>query len=81
MKEYVNGKYIDVDDIRITEPPKNEQILALKTELSTYDYIGVKIAMGVATKEKYAEQIAYTEQLREKIRKLEEEIWNEKEDI
>lgn len=74
MKEYVNGKYIDVDDIRITEIPQNEQILALKTELSTYDYIGVKIAMGVATKEEYAEQIAYTEQLREKIRKLEEEI-------
>lgn len=46
----------------------------LKEELGTYDYIGVKIAMGVATVEEYAEQIAYTETLREKIRGLEGEL-------
>ena len=48
-----------------------ERINALKRELETYDYIGVKIAMGVATKEEYAEQIAYTETIREQIRELE----------
>ena len=53
---------------------KWEELEFLKSELSKFDYIGVKIAMGVATKEEYAEQIARTEQLREKIRKLEEII-------
>ena len=43
----------------------------LKQELATYDYIGVKIAEGVATRAEYAEQIAYTEQLRQQIRELE----------
>lgn len=43
----------------------------LKQELATYDYIGVKIAEGVTTREEYAEQIAYTEQLRQQIRELE----------
>ena len=47
------------------------QINSLKEELLKYDYIGVKIAMGVATKKEYAEQIAYTETLREQIRELE----------
>ena len=51
---------------------KTEQIAKLKEELSTYDYIGVKIAMGVATTEEYSEKIAYTETLREKIRELED---------
>lgn len=48
-----------------------QQINSLKEELLKYDYIGVKIAMGVATQEEYAEQIAYTETIREQIRKLE----------
>lgn len=48
-----------------------QQINSLKEELLKYDYIGVKIAMGVATKKEYAEQIAYTEKLREQIRELE----------
>ena len=48
------------------------QINELKDELTTYDYIGTKIAMGVATKEDYAEEIAYTQQLRARIRELEE---------
>lgn len=50
---------------------KEQEISILKDELATYDYIGTKIAMGVATKEDYAEEIAYTEELREKIRALE----------
>ena len=51
-----------------------EEIAALKAELAGYDYIGVKIAMGVATKKEYGSQIAYTEQLRQRIRELEERI-------
>lgn len=39
-----------------------------------YDYIGVKLAMGVATKEEYAEEIAHTEVLRQQIRVLESEV-------
>lgn len=74
MKEYINGKYVDVEDVETIELPINEQILAIKEELTAYDYIGTKIAMGVATKEEYAEEIAYTEKLREQIRKLEGEL-------
>lgn len=50
---------------------KEDEIARLKTELTQYDYIGTKIAMGVATKEEYAEQIAYTETIRKQIRQLE----------
>ena len=54
-----------------TNKTPDEQIADLKEELTAYDYIGTKIAMGVATVEEYAEQIAYTETLRERIRELE----------
>ena len=53
------------------EPTPEDRINSLKRELEKYDYIGVKIAMGVATQEEYAEQIAYTETIREQIRELE----------
>ena len=53
------------------EPTTEDKINSLKRELEKYDYIGVKIAMGVATREEYAEQIAYTETIREQIRQLE----------
>lgn len=55
---------------RVLKETNAEEISKLKAELATYDYIGTKIAMGVATKEDYSEQIAYTETLREKIRQL-----------
>lgn len=66
----INGEYLDVEDEIFTPDPQAE-IQALKQELASYDYIGVKIAMGVATVEEYQEQIAYTEKLRAKIRALE----------
>ena len=53
------------------EPTVEDKINALKKKLEEYDYIGAKIAMGVATREEYAEQIAYTETIREQIRELE----------
>ena len=50
------------------------QIAQLKEELARYDYIGTKLAMGVATREEYAEEIAHTEELRQQIRVLEGEV-------
>lgn len=49
---------------------KYRRITELKRELASYDYIGVKIATGVATREEYAQQIAYCEGLRVQIRAL-----------
>lgn len=81
--DYLNAyKYLDdklvLDEVKkqsiIAERTKKsteQQILTLKQELAQYDYIGTKLAMGVATKEEYAEQIAYTETIREQIRELE----------
>ena len=73
--------YKKVDDEYILDEPKEQEEIAkeqeeneiarLKSELCKYDYIGTKLAMGVATKEEYAEQIAYTETIREQIRQLE----------
>lgn len=55
------------------------QIDERKAKLAESDYIGVKIAMGVATREEYAEQIAETERLRAEINELEKQkVINEK---
>lgn len=70
MLAEINGKYVEVED-EIFRPDPQAEIQVLKQELANYDYIGVKIAMGVATKDDYKEQIAYTEKLRAKIRALE----------
>ena len=70
MLAEINGKYVKVED-EIYKPDPQAEIQMLKQELANYDYIGVKIAMGVATTEEYQEQIAHTEELREKIRALE----------
>lgn len=45
-----------------------------EAKLKSKDYIGVKIAMGVATRESYAEDIARTEQWRNDINAAQEEI-------
>lgn len=80
---YLNAyQFIDnqlvLDELKLKElkskeeiAQKEQEISILKEELATYDYIGTKLAMGVATKEEYAEQIAYTETIREQIRQLE----------
>lgn len=70
MLAEINGKYVEVED-EIYKPDPQAEIQMLKQELANYDYIGVKIAMGVATIDDYKEQIAYTEELRAKIRELE----------
>lgn len=68
--------YVEEDDViyirvRLVKRPTQERIDNLRAKLSEYDYIGIKIAMGVATQEEYADQIAYTETLRRRIRDLE----------
>lgn len=70
MLAEINGKYVKVED-EIYKPDPQAEIQMLKQELANYDYIGVKIAMGVATKDDYKKQIAHTEELRAKIRALE----------
>lgn len=50
------------------------QLNAAKDAIANYDYIGIKIATGVATIEDYAEEIAYMESIREVINELEEEL-------
>lgn len=70
MLAEINGEYVKIED-EVFKPDPQLEIQALKQELANYDYIGVKIAMGVATVEQYKEQIAYTEKLRAKIRELE----------
>lgn len=70
MLAEINGKYVKVE-YEVFKPDPQAEIQMLKQELTNYDYIGVKIAMGVATTEEYQEQIAYTEELRAKIRALE----------
>ncbi len=69
-KALIDGKYIEIEN-EVFQPDPQVEIQALKQELANYDYIGVKIAMGVATTDDYKEQIAYTEELRAKIRELE----------
>lgn len=63
----------EIAELQVAVSPE-VQIEQLKAELARYDYIGVKLAMGVATKEEYAEEIAHTEALRQQIRVLESEV-------
>lgn len=63
----------EIAELQVAVSPE-VQIEQLKVELARYDYIGVKLAMGVATKEEYAEEIAHTEELRKRIRVLEGEV-------
>lgn len=63
----------EIAELQVAVSPE-VQIEQLKAELARYDYIGVKLAMGVATKEEYAEEIAHTEELRQQIRVLESEV-------
>lgn len=49
-------------------------ILDREAQLKTKDYIGTKIAMGVATREDYADEIAQTEQWRADINAAQAEI-------
>lgn len=43
---------------------------SLYLEIKRYDYIGIKIATGVATIEEYADKLEYVQTLRDKINEL-----------
>ena len=62
----------EIAELQVAVSPE-VRIEQLKVELARYDYIGVKLAMGVATREEYAAEIAHTELLRQQIRVLESE--------
>lgn len=65
------------NDINITWEEQQEilhKLESLYLEIKSYDYIGIKIATGVATIEDYAEQIAHMGELRKQIRELEAKI-------
>ena len=65
------------NDINMTWEERQEILRKLESlylEIKSYDYIGTKIATGVATIEDYAEQIAHMEELRTQIRELEAKI-------
>lgn len=65
------------NDINMTWEEQQEilqKLDSLYLEIKSYDYIGIKIATGVATIEDYAEQIAHMEELRTQIRELEAKI-------
>lgn len=50
------------------------QLSCAQEEIKKYDYIGIKIATGVATIEDYSEEIEYMESIRIVIREIEEEL-------
>lgn len=54
-----------------TKQDNKKQIAELRQKLAKYDYIGIKIATGRATKEEYAEQIAQMTEWANEIDKLE----------
>lgn len=84
--EFDNPEYViennvnDFYDFRIEDghavfdPEPDSQIIVLKRKLAAYDYIGIKIATGAATREDYAEQLTEAQEWRERIRELEAEI-------
>ena len=53
---------------------QREIILRCEANLRSKDYIGTKIAMGVATKKEYEDEIAKTEQWRSELNAALEEI-------
>ena len=78
--QYLDGELV-LDEVKLNklkgdeeQKTKEQEIARLKAELTQYDYIGTKIAMGVATKEDYADEIAHTEEIRKQIRTLEGEV-------
>lgn len=69
-----DGKIIIKDPPAPTKKELNQpKIESLKERLKATDYIVVKIAEGVATKESYKKELAERSELREKIRALADE--------
>lgn len=56
---------------------KQARVNALRQLLASYDYIGTKIAMGRATEEEYAKEIAESNDWAAELNRLEAEIETE----
>lgn len=54
----VDGKVVAVERVVTDEEKAQMRIDELKSLLSKYDYIGIKIATGRGTREEYSSQIA-----------------------
>ena len=63
-----------LQDIQAAINAQQSIILDREAKLKTKDYIGTKIAMGVATREDYADDIAQTVQWRADINAAQAEI-------
>lgn len=63
-----------LQDIQAAISEQQSIILDREAKLKTKDYIGTKIAMGVATREDYADDIAQTQQWRADINAAQAEI-------
>lgn len=50
------------------------EIRGLEQLMKSHDYIGTKIAMGRATREEYAEQIAQSEEWAQRVDELRKEL-------
>lgn len=63
----------------MTREQIEEEIRSLNQLMRENDYIGIKIAMGRATKEEYAEEIAKSEEMAKRKNELEAMLENIKE--
>ncbi len=63
-----------MSDTTMTREEIQAEINALDNLMKQHDYIGAKIAMGRATKEEYAEEIAQSEEWAERKSTLEEQL-------
>ena len=76
-QKFLDGKVIDDTDAKEEQDRLeniNTQIYMLQERLSSTDYVAVKIAEGVATKEEYADVLKNRAKWRAEINELQKEI-------
>ena len=85
MRKWLNGEIVEMTEEEIAEMSTHNtfEILAdidiLKQNLVDTDYVIIKIAEGVATKEDYADIIAQRQVWRTRINELQEQMEQAKE--
>lgn len=85
MRKWLNGEIVEITEEEIAEMSTHNtfEILAdidiLKQNLVDTDYVIIKIAEGVATKEDYADIIAQRQVWRTRINELQEQMEQAKE--
>lgn len=87
MRKWLNGEMVEMTEEEIAEMSTHNdfEILAniniLKQNLVDTDYVIIKIAEGVATKEDYADVISQRQVWRTRINELQEQLEQAKEVI